>query len=248
MALGDGTAWDETTPSNATNISDGDDHIRDLRIGTRIRMEKEHVAPAATSAGGEHKFITLQAQGTKPTLSGSQIAAVYSKDVAGVKELFFEDSAGTETQITTAGALNAPTPPASVPTGAITMWGAALASPPTGYLTCDGSAVSRTTYADLFAVVGSTWGAGDGSTTFNLPNFSNTFPYGANEGSSAGNASVGSRFADTTRGAITVSGNDNAVFMTHSGGFGYGSGNPGGLYPGSNSFPPYLAIAFIIKT
>ena len=40
---------------------------------------------------------------------------------------------------------------------------------PTGYLFCDGSAVSRTQYADLFAVIGTTWGAGDGSTTFNLP-------------------------------------------------------------------------------
>ena len=40
---------------------------------------------------------------------------------------------------------------------------------PTGYLFCDGSAVSRTTYADLFAVIGTTYGTGDGSTTFNLP-------------------------------------------------------------------------------
>ena len=40
---------------------------------------------------------------------------------------------------------------------------------PTGYLFCDGSAVSRTTYADLFGVIGTTYGSGDGSTTFNLP-------------------------------------------------------------------------------
>jgi microcystin-dependent protein len=42
-------------------------------------------------------------------------------------------------------------------------------SVPTGTLLCDGSAVSRTTYAALFAVIGTVWGAGDGSTTFNLP-------------------------------------------------------------------------------
>jgi microcystin-dependent protein len=48
---------------------------------------------------------------------------------------------------------------------------------PAGYLLCDGSAVSRTTYADLFAVIGTTFGAGDGSTTFNLPKIS--FPYRA---------------------------------------------------------------------
>lgn len=41
---------------------------------------------------------------------------------------------------------------------------------PDGYLTCDGTAVSRTTYSDLFAVIGTTYGDGDGSTTFNLPN------------------------------------------------------------------------------
>ncbi|MBO7344489.1 MAG: tail fiber protein [Clostridia bacterium] len=41
---------------------------------------------------------------------------------------------------------------------------------PTGYLLCDGSAVSRTTYADLFAAIGTTYGSGDGSTTFNIPN------------------------------------------------------------------------------
>jgi len=43
-------------------------------------------------------------------------------------------------------------------------------SAPTGYLMCDGSAVSRTTYGDLFTGIGTTYGVGDGSTTFNLPN------------------------------------------------------------------------------
>ena len=41
---------------------------------------------------------------------------------------------------------------------------------PEGWLLCDGSAVSRTTYADLYAVIGTTFGAGNGSTTFNVPN------------------------------------------------------------------------------
>ena len=41
---------------------------------------------------------------------------------------------------------------------------------PTGWLRADGTAISRTTYADLFAIIGTTYGAGDGSTTFNLPN------------------------------------------------------------------------------
>ena len=40
---------------------------------------------------------------------------------------------------------------------------------PTGYLLCDGAAISRTTYSDLFGIVGTTYGVGDGSTTFNIP-------------------------------------------------------------------------------
>lgn len=40
---------------------------------------------------------------------------------------------------------------------------------PAGWLDCDGSAVSRTTYADLFAIIGTTWGPGDGVSTFNVP-------------------------------------------------------------------------------
>ena len=55
----------------------------------------------------------------------------------------------------------------NIPAGAVMDY--AGSSVPTGWLECDGSAVSRTTYADLFASISTTWGAGDGSTTFNLP-------------------------------------------------------------------------------
>lgn len=50
---------------------------------------------------------------------------------------------------------------------------------PDGFLPCNGAAVSRTTYAALFNVIGTIWGAGDGSTTFNIPNFINKFVKGS---------------------------------------------------------------------
>lgn len=53
-------------------------------------------------------------------------------------------------------------------TGMVSPYGGSVA--PDGWLICDGSAVSRTTYSALFAVIGTTYGAGDGSTTFNIPN------------------------------------------------------------------------------
>lgn len=63
------------------------------------------------------------------------------------------------------------------PIGTIIMY--AANTMPEGYLLCDGSAVSRTDYTELFKVIGTTWGAGDGSTTFNLPNAVGRFPEGS---------------------------------------------------------------------
>lgn len=56
---------------------------------------------------------------------------------------------------------------------------------PGGWLECDGSAVSRTTYAALFAAIGTTWGVGDGSSTFNLPDLRGRTPIGAGTGTTA---------------------------------------------------------------
>lgn len=60
--------------------------------------------------------------------------------------------------------------------GMIEMYGGLSA--PSGWLLCDGSAVSRTSYARLFSVIGTTFGDGDGSTTFNLPDLRDRFPVG----------------------------------------------------------------------
>jgi len=62
------------------------------------------------------------------------------------------------------------------PVGAGMLWYTNTA--PVGYLLCDGSAVSRTTYAALFTVLGTTYGSGNGSTTFNLPDLRQRFPIG----------------------------------------------------------------------
>lgn len=60
------------------------------------------------------------------------------------------------------------------PTGAVNMFGGGTV--PAGWLLCNGTAISRTTYAALFAVIGTTYGAGDGATTFNLPNMEARLP------------------------------------------------------------------------
>ena len=71
-------------------------------------------------------------------------------------------------------------PPASLPAGMITMTAANAA--PSGWLLCNGSAISRTTYADLFTAIGTTYGVGDGSTTFNIPDMRSRVAVGAHSG------------------------------------------------------------------
>jgi phage-related tail fiber protein len=70
-----------------------------------------------------------------------------------------------------------------IPSGAIIAFGGATA--PSGFLLCNGQAVSRTTYADLFAAIGTAHGTGNGSTTFNVPDYRGRFLRGVDGG--AGN-------------------------------------------------------------
>ncbi|MCK9131735.1 phage tail protein [Haemophilus influenzae] len=58
----------------------------------------------------------------------------------------------------------------------------ARTTPPSGWLKANGAAVSRTTYAALFAAIGTTFGAGDGSSTFNLPDLRGEFVRGLDDG------------------------------------------------------------------
>ncbi|UXS05227.1 tail fiber protein [Agrobacterium tumefaciens] len=68
----------------------------------------------------------------------------------------------------------------NTPAGSITIW--ATETAPAGWLICNGAAVSRTTYAGLFAVLGGYYGTGDGSTTFNIPDLRGLFVRGKDNG------------------------------------------------------------------
>lgn len=134
--------------------------------------------------------------------------------------------------------------------GMMTDWaGSAL---PAGYLWCDGAAVSRSTYAELFAAIGTEYGAGDGSTTFNVPDRRGRASFGLdNMGGTAANrvTSAGSGITGTTLGAsggaqtvtiaranlpneaCAVSGSITASTTIYNGS-GVVSGNGGGTDPG----------------
>ena len=85
----------------------------------------------------------------------------------------------------TAAEINAAVLPAAagMPSGAVAHF--AMNTAPTGWLKANGGAVSRTTYADLFAAIGTTFGVGDGSTTFTLPDLRGEFLRGWDDGRGA---------------------------------------------------------------
>lgn len=111
-----------------------------------------------------------------------------------------------------------------VPTGAILPYGGSSA--PSNFLLCDGTAVSRSTYATLFGIVSTSFGAGDGSTTFNLPDLRSSVPLGKGQKTRT-MTFAGDTAVDPSTDEITVTSNNwlitgQAVALT-------GAGLPTGL-------------------
>lgn len=120
-------------------------------------------------------------------------------------------------------------PAATDQTPAGTVIYTARSTAPTGYLKANGAAVSRTTYSDLFSAIGTTYGSGDGSTTFNLPDLRGEFVRGVDDGrgvdtgrtlgSTQGSANLShTHTATTTVGAHTHTGTTGnpSVDLSHS--------------------------------
>lgn len=100
---------------------------------------------------------------TKPSSPSNGDLWYYSAE--GIAFMYYND--GNTGQWVQATSIVANADPNPMPAGSIMAWGGSTA--PTNWMICDGSAISRSTYASLFAAIGTTYGSGDGSTTFNIP-------------------------------------------------------------------------------
>jgi len=170
------------TPTTGTISSAGGSGTDIAGSGLDIRAG----AGTGTGAGGSINLYTASAGGVSGSALNSQTARVTLKPTGQTRFVpLAADPSGAETgdiyfnsSTNMLRAYNGtswmeldPTP-----TGSISAYAGAAA--PSGWLLCDGTAVSRTTYATLFGVISTLYGAGDGATTFNLPNLKGRFPIG----------------------------------------------------------------------
>ena len=143
-----------------------------------------------------------------------------------------------------------------MPAGAVQTF--AISSAPTGWLSCDGSAVSRSTYSHLFAAICTTFGTGDGSTTFNVPDLRGEFIRGLDSGRGVDSGRVlGSPQADEIKShqhyTPTIT---RTQFDSTGGDQGYGQDTPSGtgldvdtsFTGGTETRPRNVALLACIKT
>jgi microcystin-dependent protein len=244
----------DSTPANNTdidsiNIAEG---CAPSGINNAIRELMSQLKNQQTGADGDNFTV------------GGNLAVTGTATFTGIPSAPTASAGTNTTQVATTAFVLAN----SVPTGAINMWGTGTA--PTGYLLCAGAAVSRSTYAALFAVIGTTFGSGDGSTTFNVPNYTNRMPYGTTLAATGGSVDA-VVVSHTHTATVTDSGHNHLAFSYGGGGIGVGiqqtniannqgqatstattgitvANNTEGVSGTNANLPPYLGINFIIKT
>lgn len=227
------TGWidpEETwTYATANTITISGNVVSKYPVGTVVKL----VQSSTTKYFTVTKTPTYSAPDTTVTLVGVSTETVANSAITGNYYSYSPLAVG----ITSLAA----------PVGTVDMYAGTTA--PGGWLICNGQAISRTVYAALFAVIGTTFGSGDGSTTFNVPNLEGRFPIGKN----------GTYALGATGGAATIN-----LQHTHTMGYGDNANNAGGtgnifatsahIHTNSNSLssaqsilPPYLGINFKIK-
>ncbi|MBP2657164.1 MAG: Tail Collar domain protein [Firmicutes bacterium] len=232
-----------TSESNAATST-----TRASSSATAASTSETNSATSATSAASSAESASTYATNA----ANSATAAATSATAAATSESNAADSA-------TAAAANAASAgTAANPTGVILPYGGSSA--PDGYLLCDGSTLSRTTYANLYDVVGTTYGTGDGSTTFALPDLQDKFVLGKGDTYST-LAATGGETEHTlttdempshhhtitggtsgTAGYVTMESDGNSASTESSNGTNYTGGGEA-----HNNMPPYIVLNYIIK-
>ena len=156
------------------------------------------------------------------------------------------------------------TAPKDLPTGILLPY--AGTAPPNGWMLCNGQEVSRETYPNLFTVIGHSYGIGDGSTTFNLPDLRGRMPMGLDNMGGISADRVANAEADSIGGNAgeemhQLSIDELPSRIGYTGHANRGQGDSGGSFnyvhqlhtdtigddQPHNNMPPYLSLSYIIK-
>lgn len=142
------------------------------------------VINAPLEQGGDVAILRAQLLNAQPVTNGAGIVGYYDvvNSVSTTVKAFLDNLSSFIGVLTT-----------TFKSGMMIDFGGS--SVPSGWLICNGAAVSRVTYADLFTAIGTTWGVGDGSTTFNLPNLARRVTLGV------GGTATSTAFTGTTLGS-----------------------------------------------
>jgi microcystin-dependent protein len=194
-------SFDKTKPAATTTLRASNPEILANWVALESAIDQDHDFATGGAQTGKHNKVSLiEAADIGTGAEGLPILG--AQTTSGKAELVFTDEDDNDVQITSGGkilsasldlkdednmASDSATHAASqqsikayvdnlVPAGIIVPYGGSSA--PSGWLLCNGSAVSRTTYATLFAIIGTSYGSGDGSNTFNLPDLRGRVPVG----------------------------------------------------------------------
>lgn len=196
-------------------------------IGANVESQASYLTDPQTAAG-QQPGIARSAFNNKVLRQAAFIASCVAQTISNITGEDVLDNGVTADCIATM------TQAWANPSGAITMFGGT--SVPTGFLLCDGSAVSRSTYANLFSVIGTANGIGDGASTFNLPDMRGQFPRGVS-GASGNDPDASARLAVNGGNAGNAVGSIQPdQFLSHTHSVGIDSG-PGATTIGSGGTP-----------
>lgn len=249
------------TPAGKALLDDADAAAQRATLGVHAAIDV-YTKAEANDTFADQTLSNVDAATVRDNLGLGSAALLDAGSAAGNVVVLDNDGLVPQTLLPASGSTG------SSPTGAVVAF--AGASAPDGWLICDGSAVSRSTYDALFAVIGTAYGVGDGSTTFTLPDMRGRTVIGAGTGTGLTMRSLGAKVGAETHTLSMAEMPSHSHVMRRYGSYaGYDAGNAGPFAPSGsfylndtasaqstestgssaahNNMQPSLALTYIIK-